>query len=173
MPRVFAAADAGQIINPDGLANQIEGGIIQSTSWTLHEQVRFDRDGITSRDWQRLSDPHHAGSPAGRGRADRSARRRNRSAPAKASQGPAVAAIANAFAAATGKRIRELPLTPDRVKAALGRTNVLCAENNIFGQGLHERRQRMLFTHAHPLFWAAIYLIGIGPPEAIATPSLP
>src|SRR5262249_5523728 len=44
VPRVYAAADAGQIINPDGLANQIEGGVIQSTSWTLHEQVKFDRN---------------------------------------------------------------------------------------------------------------------------------
>jgi nicotinate dehydrogenase subunit B len=51
VPRAFAAADAGQIINPDGLTNQVEGGMIQSTSWTLHEAVRFDRNGITSRDW--------------------------------------------------------------------------------------------------------------------------
>src|SRR2546430_8469504 len=49
--RAFAATDAGQIINPDGLINQIEGGMIQSTSWTLHEAVRFDRNAITSRDW--------------------------------------------------------------------------------------------------------------------------
>jgi CO/xanthine dehydrogenase Mo-binding subunit len=52
VPRVTAAADAGQIINPDGLSNQIEGGIIQSTSWTVHEAVQFDRNGIRSRDWQ-------------------------------------------------------------------------------------------------------------------------
>ena len=52
VPRAFVVADAGQIINPDGLINQIEGGIIQSTSWTLHEQVRFNRDGVTSRDWR-------------------------------------------------------------------------------------------------------------------------
>src|ERR1700751_5336649 len=51
VPHAFAAADAGQIINPDGLTNQIEGGIIQSTSWTLHEQVRFDRDGIRTQSW--------------------------------------------------------------------------------------------------------------------------
>jgi nicotinate dehydrogenase subunit B len=50
VPRAFAAADAGQNINLDGLANQVEGGMIQSTSWTLHEAVRFDRNGITSRD---------------------------------------------------------------------------------------------------------------------------
>ena len=51
VPRAWAAVDSGQVINPDGLANQIEGGIVQSTSWTLHEAVRFDRNGITSRDW--------------------------------------------------------------------------------------------------------------------------
>ena len=49
--RVTAAVDAGQIINPDGLKNQIEGGIIQGASWTLKEQVKFDRQQITSRDW--------------------------------------------------------------------------------------------------------------------------
>ncbi len=118
VPRVFAAADAGLIINPDGLANQIEGGIIQSTSWTLKEEVTFDRSQITSRDWigypiltmpeiptvevELINRPEER--PLGAG---------------EASQGPAGAAIANAFAAATGKRIRELPLTPDRVKAVL------------------------------------------------------
>ena len=43
VPRAWTAVDSGLIINPDGLTNQIEGGIVQSTSWTLHEQVRFDR----------------------------------------------------------------------------------------------------------------------------------
>ena len=119
VPRAFAVADAGQIVNPDGLTNQIQGGIIQSTSWTLHEQVRFNRDGITSLDWQGypiltmqevphvavelIDRPSEKSLGAGEG-----------------AQGPAVAAIVNAFANATGKRIRELPLTPNRVKAALG-----------------------------------------------------
>jgi nicotinate dehydrogenase subunit B len=119
VPRVFAATDAGQIINPDGLLNQIEGGIIQSTSWTLHEAVRFDQTKITSRDWQSypiltmpevpkvetvlINRPEERPLGAGEG-----------------SQGPAVAAIANAIAHATGRRLRELPFTPDRVKAALG-----------------------------------------------------
>jgi CO/xanthine dehydrogenase Mo-binding subunit len=118
VPRVYAAADAGQIINPDGLTNQIEGGIIQSTSWTLHEAVQFDRNGITSRDWSTypiltipeapnvetvlIDRPNEKSLGAG-----------------EASQGPAGAAIANAFAHATGKRIRDLPLDPAKVKAAL------------------------------------------------------
>jgi nicotinate dehydrogenase subunit B len=116
VPRAWAAVDSGLIINPDGLANQMEGGIIQSTSWTLHEAVKFDRTGIKSRDWltypiltmpevptvevELINRPDE--KPLGSG---------------EGAQGPAVAAIANAFAAATGKRMRELPLTPERVKA--------------------------------------------------------
>jgi len=119
VPRALAAADAGQIINPDGLTNQIEGGIIQSTSWTLHEQVRFDRKGITSRNWQgypilTMRDVPHVEVEL----IDRPAEKSLGSG--EGSQGPMVAAIVNAFANATGKRIRELPLTPDRVKAVLG-----------------------------------------------------
>jgi nicotinate dehydrogenase subunit B len=119
VPRVFAVTDAGQIINPDGLINQIEGGIIQSTSWTLHEAVRFDRNGITSRDWssypilamqevpkvevELIDQPNEKSLGAGEG-----------------SQGPAVAAIANAFAHATGTRLRDLPFNRKRVRTALG-----------------------------------------------------
>jgi len=118
VPRAYAAVDSGLIVNPDGLANQIEGGIIQSASWTLHEEVKFDRAGIASRDWlgypiltmpeaptvevTLIDRPDERPLGAGEG-----------------SQGPAVAAIANAFAAATGKRLRDLPLSPERVKAAL------------------------------------------------------
>jgi CO/xanthine dehydrogenase Mo-binding subunit len=119
VPRAFAVADAGQIINPDGLANQIEGGIIQSTSWTLHEQVRFDRDRITSRDWQGY--PILTMQEAPHVEVELINRPTEKSLGAgEGAQGPAVGAIVNAFANATGKRIRELPLTPDRVKAALG-----------------------------------------------------
>ncbi|HEY2229881.1 MAG TPA: molybdopterin cofactor-binding domain-containing protein [Xanthobacteraceae bacterium] len=118
VPRAFAAVDSGQIINPNGLTNQIEGGVVQSTSWTLHEEVRFDQTGILSQSWDSypiLSINEAPGvmtvlidrpneHPLGAG---------------EAAQGPTAAAIANAFAAATGKRIRELPLRPERVKAAL------------------------------------------------------
>jgi CO/xanthine dehydrogenase Mo-binding subunit len=47
----YAALDAGQIISPDGARNQIEGGIVQATSWTLKEAVKFSADGILSIDW--------------------------------------------------------------------------------------------------------------------------
>src|SRR6266851_3392908 len=119
VPRAFAAADAGQIINPDGLINQIEGGMIQSASWTLHEEVRFDREGIKSRDW--ASYPILAMPQVPKIEVALIDRPSERSLGAgEASQGPMVAAIANAFANATGRRIRDLPLVPDRVKAALG-----------------------------------------------------
>jgi nicotinate dehydrogenase subunit B len=119
VPRAFVAADSGQIINPNGLTNQIEGGVVQSTSWTLHEEVRFDKTGILSQSWDNypilaineapsittvlIDRPNEHSLGAG-----------------EASQGPTAAAIANAFTAATGRRIRELPLRPERVKAALG-----------------------------------------------------
>src|ERR1700746_3769741 len=51
VPHSVAAVDAGLIINPDGLTSQIEGGIVQSVSWTLKEEVRFDQSGILTRDW--------------------------------------------------------------------------------------------------------------------------
>jgi len=118
VPRIWASADAGQIINPDGLTNQIEGGIIQSMSWTLHEHVRFDRNGILSEDW--MSYPILTMPDVPMVETVLIDRPNERSLGAgEAAQGPAAAAIANAFAAATGKRIRELPLTPERVKAAL------------------------------------------------------
>ncbi|HXX48569.1 MAG TPA: molybdopterin cofactor-binding domain-containing protein, partial [Myxococcota bacterium] len=51
LERGVIAADAGQIVDPDGLVNQLEGGFVQSASWTLHEEVRFDRERVTSTDW--------------------------------------------------------------------------------------------------------------------------
>ncbi|HEY2257572.1 MAG TPA: molybdopterin cofactor-binding domain-containing protein [Variovorax sp.] len=117
--RVVAAIDSGEIVNPDGIRNQIEGGIVQSSSWTLNEEVSFDRTRITSRDWggypiarfpqipQRI-DVHLVPRPGqpflGTG---------------EAAQGPAAAMIANAVADATGVRLRQLPLTRERVRAAL------------------------------------------------------
>jgi nicotinate dehydrogenase subunit B len=118
--RAVAAVDSGQAVNPDGIRNQVEGGIIQSASWTLYESVAFDRLRITSRDWSsypilRFSavpesiDIHVIDRPGapflGTG---------------EAAQGPTAAAIANALYDAAGVRVRELPLTAERVKAAIG-----------------------------------------------------
>jgi len=119
VPRVWAAADAGLIINPDGLANQIEGGIIQSASWTLKEEVRFNQDGIQSHDWQ--SYPILTMPEVPKVQVELINRPTERALGAgEGSQGPAVAAIANAFAHATSRRLRDLPLSSARVKAALG-----------------------------------------------------
>jgi CO/xanthine dehydrogenase Mo-binding subunit len=119
VPHVYAAADAGLIINPDGLANQIEGGIIQSTSWTLKEEVRFNPDGIQSHDWQ--SYPILTMPEVPRVQVELINRPTERAlGSGEASQGPTVAAIANAFAHATSRRMRDLPLSTTRVKAALG-----------------------------------------------------
>jgi len=116
--RAYAAADSGLIINPDGLTNQIEGGIIQSTSWTLHEEVRFNKTGILSRDWSNypiLTMPEVPKIEVAL--IDRPTERALGAG--EASQGPAVAAIANAFAHATGRRVRDLPFHPERVKSVL------------------------------------------------------
>jgi len=119
VPRVYAAADAGLIINPDGLANQIEGGVIQSTSWTLKEEVRFNADGIQSHDWQSypiltMPEVPHVQVELLNRPAERAL------GAGEASQGPTVAAIANALAHATSRRLRDLPFGSARVKAALG-----------------------------------------------------
>jgi nicotinate dehydrogenase subunit B len=117
--RVWCASDAGLIINPDGAKNQLEGGIVQGLSWALKEGVRLDTAGISSRDWEtypvlRFSEVPEITAdlvgavsdnpPLGIG---------------EASGGPTVAAIGNAVAHALGARIRDLPLTRDRVMAAL------------------------------------------------------
>jgi CO/xanthine dehydrogenase Mo-binding subunit len=118
--RAVAATDSGQVVNPDGIRNQVEGGILQSASWTLYEAVTFDRRWITSRDWSTYPILRFAAVPAavevhvidrpgqpflGTG---------------EAAQGPTAAAIGNAVADALGRRVRELPLTPQRIKAAVG-----------------------------------------------------
>jgi nicotinate dehydrogenase subunit B len=117
--RAVAAVDSGQVVNPDGLTNQIEGAILQSMSWTLYESVTFDDTRITSVDWQTYPilrfdavpekvDVHIINRPGqpflGSG---------------ETGQGPAAASIANAIADATGKRLRDLPLTRKRIKGAI------------------------------------------------------
>jgi CO/xanthine dehydrogenase Mo-binding subunit len=118
LKRAIIAADAGQIVNPNAVSNQLEGVIVQSSSWTLKEQVDFDPGGIKSVDWEsypifRFVDVpkietvllHRPGEPyLGIG---------------EGAQGPVPAAIANAVFAAVGIRLRRIPFTPERVKAAL------------------------------------------------------
>ena len=106
-------------INPDGIANQIEGGAIQATSWTLKEAVRFDRERVTSDSWQAYPILRCSEAPA----VDVDIVSRP-DCPAvgagEAAQGPTAAAIANAVFDALGIRMRELPLTAERIRAAIG-----------------------------------------------------
>nr|CAD6438784.1 xanthine dehydrogenase family protein molybdopterin-binding subunit [Rhizobium sp. Q54] len=121
--RAVAATDSGLVVNPDGIRNQIEGGLVQSASWTLFEQVHFKEDGITSIDW--------AGYPIMRFQTvPQSVEVHIIDRPdqpflgtGEGSQGPTGAAIANAVADATGVRFHDLPLTPERVRMALRRAN--------------------------------------------------
>jgi CO/xanthine dehydrogenase Mo-binding subunit len=119
LERAVAADDSGQAINPDGIKNQVEGAIVQAASWTLFEEVAFDRVRVTSRDWatypiMRFGDLFKSvdvqvidrpGQPyLGTG---------------EGGQGPTAAAIANAIADASGARLRELPFSRERVRKAL------------------------------------------------------
>ena len=108
--RAFIAADAGQVVNPDGLANQLEGGLVQAASWTLKERVRYGPDGIESVDWETYPILRFGEAPE-----IRSVILNRPGAPflgsGEASSGPAGAAIANAVFDATGKRLRDLPLS--------------------------------------------------------------
>jgi CO/xanthine dehydrogenase Mo-binding subunit len=118
--RHFIAVDVGLVVNPNGVVNQIEGGAIQSTSWTLKEQVKLDERGITSLGWEDYPILKFSEVPAVEVELiDRP------ELPAvgagEAAQGPTAAAIANAVAHALGLRVRELPLTSERVIAAIER----------------------------------------------------
>lgn len=117
VPRVVMAADIGLVVNPDGAKNQLEGGIVQAVSLTLKEQVSFDRREITSRDWSGYPILTFPEVPSIdvllMERSDPSLGAGEGAVP------PTSAALANAFAHATGRRLRELPMTPERVKAAL------------------------------------------------------
>jgi len=85
----------------DGIVNQLEGGAVQSLSQTLEEAVTFDRDGVTSVDWDTYDRPRLWSLGAG-----------------EATQCPTAAAVANA--AATGIRVRTLPMTPERLRVSAG-----------------------------------------------------
>lgn len=117
LTHAWAAVDAGEAINPDGIINQIEGGIVQSASWTLKECVNFDGDAVTTRDWEAypilsfsetpeikvslIVRPELPGLGVG-----------------ETATGPTAAAIGNAVHRALGIRVRTLPITRDAILAA-------------------------------------------------------
>lgn len=119
--RAVIAADAGQIVDPAGLANQLEGGVIQSASWTLKERVRFDRTRVLSVDWETYPILTFREVPA-----IETVLLDRPGAPylgaGEATQGPTAGAIANAVADAIGVRVRDLPFTPDTIRAAVARS---------------------------------------------------
>jgi CO/xanthine dehydrogenase Mo-binding subunit len=116
--RAWVAIDAGLVINPDGLINQTEGGLIQTVSWVLKEAVQFDRERVLTQTWLDypiltfdevppvevtvINRPDLPPLGAGEG-----------------TQGPTAAAVANAVYNAIGARLRDLPLTRDKVISAL------------------------------------------------------
>ena len=118
--RFYVAHDCGQIINPDGLRNQIEGNVVQTVSRVLKEEVKFDRSMVTSLDWgsypiltfpevpevvmDLIDRPNEV--PWGGG---------------EPTAAVVPSAIANAVFDATGVRLRSVPFTPSKVKSALGR----------------------------------------------------
>lgn len=122
LDRIWVAVDAGEVVHPDGLVNQIEGGVLQAASWTLKEAVQWDAgDRVTTRAWadypilnfdelpRVLSVEviaHPDLPPLGVG---------------ECAAGPTAGAIGNALADALGVRARHLPLTPERLMTALQR----------------------------------------------------
>jgi CO/xanthine dehydrogenase Mo-binding subunit len=116
--RLWTAVDVGRVVNPDGVRNQIEGGAVQATSWTLLERVRFDRRRITSTTWESYPILPFSRVPAVS--VEIAPEDGNPSVGAgEAAQGPTTAAIANALTAAVGVRVRDLPLTSEAVVHAI------------------------------------------------------
>lgn len=117
LAHVWCATDAGLVVNPDGVINQLEGGIIQSASWVLKEQVRFD-NGIASFDWETYPVLKFSEVPE----IDIELINTKDEVPlgvGEVTAGPTAAAIGNAVSHALGLRIRDLPLTRERVMASL------------------------------------------------------
>jgi nicotinate dehydrogenase subunit B len=110
--------DAGLVINPDGIVNQVEGGLIQSASWTLKEAVKIDRSGVQTRSWTDYPILRFSEVPAVEVEVIQRPSEDSLGV-GEGAQGPTAAAIANAFTAATGRRLRDIPFIPERVRAAL------------------------------------------------------
>jgi CO/xanthine dehydrogenase Mo-binding subunit len=116
--RAVAAVDCGRTINPNGVANQVEGGILQAVSWVLKEQVRFDRSRITTRNWDDYPILRFTEAPPVEvviiDRPDQPSLGMG-----EAVAGPTAAAVANAVFDAIGIRVRDLPLTRERMMVAI------------------------------------------------------
>ncbi len=116
--RLTLAVDVGEAVNPDGVINQIEGGAIQATSWVLKERVRFDRMHVTSTSWTDYPILTFSEVPA----VDVEVIQRpevESVGAGEAAHGPVTAAIANAVFDCLGVRVRDLPISRDRLIAAM------------------------------------------------------
>jgi CO/xanthine dehydrogenase Mo-binding subunit len=116
--RLVAAVDVGEVINPDGVINQTEGGCIQAASWTLLEQVRFEDGRVASDSWETYPILKFSEVP----QVEVEIVNRPEEKPmggGEHTMGPVAAAIANAVHDALGVRVRELPITPERIIAAM------------------------------------------------------
>lgn len=119
---LVGAVDAGLVINPDGVLNQIEGGAIQAASWTLMEEVTFDSRMVTSTSWSSYPILTFAQAP----RTHFEIVGGSENDPlgvGEASQGPTAAAIANAVARALGFRIRDLPINRRQLLQAISQSS--------------------------------------------------
>ena len=116
---VWSAQDCGPVLNPDGMRAQAEGGLMQAISRTLIEEVKWGANGITSKDWQTYPVIRFTAMPKTFHfqAIDRKDQPVWGAGEVLITNGPA--AIANAIFDATGKRMRRLPFTPARVRAAL------------------------------------------------------
>ncbi len=118
LTKLWGAVDVGQAINPDGVLNQIEGGMIQSASMALKERVDFDRRTVTTRSWDEYPILRFTEVPE----VEVALINRPEAPPVGAgegTQGPVAAAIGNAICNALGARLRDLPFTRERIVAAL------------------------------------------------------
>jgi CO/xanthine dehydrogenase Mo-binding subunit len=116
--RCVVGHDCGQVINPDGLANQIEGQVVQTVSRTLIEEVTFNRSRVTSLDWQSYPILTFPDVP----KVEIASIERQDEPPWGAGEMAAVVvppAVCNAVFDATGVRLRSIPYTPEKVRAAL------------------------------------------------------
>jgi CO/xanthine dehydrogenase Mo-binding subunit len=118
LKRATISADAGLVVDSDGLANQLEGGFIQAASLTLHEQVGFDSHTITSLDWESYPISRFGEVPPVEVVLIDRPSEPSRGA-GEATTGPTPAAIANAIYDACGARLRSLPFTPAKLRREL------------------------------------------------------
>ena len=121
--RKFTVAhDCGVIINPKSLTQTIEGNVVQGLSRTLFEEVRFDRNTVTSVDWASYPILEMRDAPETIDVVLIDSKEVPPSGAGEPTMRCVPAAVANAFFDATGIRMRRVPLSPERVKAALART---------------------------------------------------